>query len=445
MIKKITNKSDFGIQSTVSTFSFLMLFFVAAIGHAQSLPIDFESGVTTTDFVDFDGGTATVIANPQSGGDNTSATVAQIVRNGGQVWAGSKIELTENLDFSTLNIISMKVYTTAPAGTVVKFKLEGNGEAEKDAITTVSNAWETLEWDFTGQPMNFNTLVFMFDFGVVGDGSVNSTFLFDDIEQVFGGTQIDLPVTFEGTDVNYTMADFGGNISSLVTDPTDAGNNVMSVIKTLGAATWAGTTIGTDAGFATYIPLTLTDSKMTVRVWSPDADIPIRLKVEDANDVTHTCETEAVTTVAGEWETLEFDFANEAPGTAELSVGLSMGWVYNKASIFFNFGTEGVTAGEKTYYFDDVMFGGLSTSTDNSYEVQSLKAFPNPASDQWVLTLENADIILVEIFDMQGKPIQTLRPGNREVRINANEFVSGAYIARVYTSTGTRSIRLVKK
>lgn len=446
MIKDITNALISNSREKGSILIFLSLFFIVSVGYSQSLPMDFESGVTTADFIDFDGGTASVIANPQSGGINTSATVAQIVRNGGQPWGGSKIELSGNLDFSTLNIITMKVYTSAPAGTVVKFKLEGNGETEQDAVTTVSNAWETLEWDFTGRPMNFNNLVFMFDFGNVGNGSANSTFLFDDIEQVFGGSQIDLPVTFEGAGVNYTMTDFGGNASSLVVDPTDASNNVMQVIKTNMAQLWAGTTIGTNAGFATYIPLTLTSSKMTVRVWSPDAGIPIRLKVEDANDVTHTCETEAVTTVAGEWETLEFDFANEAPGTAELSVGLSMGWVYNKASIFFNFGTEGAAAGEKTYYFDDVRFGDLSTSVDNNnFEVQGLKAFPNPASDHWVLSLENADITLVEIFDLQGKPIQTLRPGIREVRINANEFVSGAYIARISTSTGTRSITLVKR
>lgn len=445
MIVKFTNGIIASSVKRGNIIAVLILCLSVSIGYSQSLPIDFESGVTTADFVDFDGGTATVIANPQSGGINTSATVAQIVRNGGAPWGGSKIELSSNLDFSTQNRISMKVYTSAPVGTIVKFKLEGTGEAEKDAVTTVSNEWETLEWDFTGQPMNFNNLVFMFDFNNIGDGSANSTFLFDDIEQLSGGSQIDLPVTFEDTGVDYTMGDFGGNASALVIDPTDASNQVMEVIKTNMAAGWAGTTIGTDAGFATNIPLTLNSSKMNVRVWSPDAGITVRLKVEDANDVTHTCETNAVTTVAGEWETLEFDFAEEAPGTAQLSVGLSMGWVYNKASIFFNFGVEGATAGEKTYYFDDVRFGELSTSINNTYELQGLKVFPNPASDHWVLSLENTNINKVEIFDMQGKSVQTLQPGLQEVRINANEFVSGTYIARISTSEGSRSIRLVKR
>lgn len=445
MKKAIINQLKTNRKIWRSAGAFFILFFAVSIGNTQTLPIDFESGVETSDFIDFDGGTATVIPNPQVDDINNSATVAQIVRDGGQPWGGSKIELSDNLDFSTLNKVAMKVFTTAPAGTVVKMKLEGAGETEKDAVTTVSNAWETLEWDFTGQPMTFNTLVFMFDFGNIGDGSANSTFLFDDIEQLFGGTQIDLPVSFDEDSVNYTMTDFGGNASSLVEDPTDAGNNVIKVIKTDMAATWAGTTIGTDAGFASNIPLTLTNSKMTVRVWSPDAGIPIRLKVEDANDVTHTCETEVLTTVAGEWETLEFDFSNEAPGTAELSVGLSMGWVYNKASIFFNFGTEGATAGEKTYYFDDVKFGDLSTSVDKNFELQGLMAFPNPASDYWTISSENMEITLIEVIDLQGKIVLTYLPEAKTVNINANPLTSGAYIARIYTPSGVGSIKLIKK
>jgi len=170
------------------------------------------------------------------------------------------------------------------------------------------------------------------------------------------GTQIDFPVDFESATVDYTLTDFGENSSSIVEDPTNASNTVAKVIKTATAATWAGTTIGTDLGFATNIPVTLTNSKMSVRVWSPTAGTPILLKIEDANDNTHTCETLTNTTVAGGWETLEFDFVNEATGTALLSVGLDNGWVYNKASIFFNFGTDGATAGEQTYYFDDVLF-----------------------------------------------------------------------------------------
>ncbi len=96
---------------------------VAYTGFSQSLPINFEGDIVTADFVDFAGGTATVVPNPLVSGINTSNTVGQIVRDGETIFAGSKILLTDNLDFSVLTKISMKVYTTAPVGTVVKLKL----------------------------------------------------------------------------------------------------------------------------------------------------------------------------------------------------------------------------------------------------------------------------------------------------------------------------------
>ena len=137
----------------------LILLFTVSISFGQSLPFDFESTITTSNFTDFDGGVATVLANPESSGINTSATVAQIVRNGGQVWSGSKVVLAGNIDFTTNNTITMKVYTTAPVGTLVKMKVEsGAGSEEKDALTTVSGDWETLTWDFTGTPTNFNEI-----------------------------------------------------------------------------------------------------------------------------------------------------------------------------------------------------------------------------------------------------------------------------------------------
>jgi len=421
-----------------------ILLFIAITVHSQSLPIDFETTIVTSDFIDFDGGTATVIDNPQSSGINTSSKVAQILRNGGQVWGGSKIELNANLDFTTMNIISMKVYTSAPIGTTVKFKLEGSGSSERDVQTTVSNEWEVLNWDFTGTPSNFNSIVFMFDFGNVGDGSASSTFLLDDIEELFGGSQIDLPVDFESLTVNYTMSDFGGNISVLSTDPANPDNRVMQVIKTDQAATWAGTTIGTPAGFATNIPLTLPNTKMTVKVWSPKAGTTIRLKVEDSNDPTHTCETESNTSISGAWETLEFDFSKQAPGTELLSVGLAMGWTYNKASIFFNFGTDGASSGEKTYYFDDVVFGGLLGVVDD-LDINEINVFPNPTDNQWNISSHNSAIKFIEVYDLQGKLMFAIRPENSIARINALNLANGIYFSKISTVLGSKVFKLVKK
>ena len=416
---------------------------------AQSLPIDFESGlIVTSTFVDFDGGTASVVANPQSSGINVSSKVGKIVRNGGTSWAGSKIILSSNLDFSTNSIIGMKVYTSAPVGTTIKFKLEGGGNTERDVQTTVSNAWEELKWDFTGEPSNFNTLVFMFDFGNVGNGAANSTFLFDDIQQIYAGSQLDIPVTFEDNSINYTTTDFGGNVSQMVVDPMNVNNKVIEVVKTTSAATWAGTTIGTPAGFTTNIPLTLNSSIMTVRVWSPDPGTPIRLKVEDSNDPTHTCETETNTTIGGGWETITFDFSNQAPGTELLSIGLGFGWTYNMASIFFNFGTEGIVAGEKTYYFDDVWFG-FPPSNPNSIEEciwnenkNYISIFPNPTKENITLnTLNYSGKVEVQVFDLLGNKV--INSNSRNLSLGV--LKSGVYILRTKCGDKISELKVIKE
>ena len=104
----------------------------------------------------------------------------------------------------------MNVYSPI-SGLTVKFKLESDSGAqtERDTSTTLSNDWETLTWSFAGEPSNtYNKLVLMFDFGNVGDGSVNSTFYFDDItsfDPSGGLSQIDLPVTFEDPTVYYLI------------------------------------------------------------------------------------------------------------------------------------------------------------------------------------------------------------------------------------------------
>lgn len=431
---------------TIYSMFLIILFIIISSTIAvesQSLPIQFETDVSTADFTDFDGGLASVVDNPNPQVINNSARVAQIIRSGGQIWGGSKLNLNASLDFSELSTISMKIYTTAPVGTQVKFKLEGDVETERDAYTTISGAWETLNWDFTGAPTGLRDLVFMFDFGNVGDGSESSTFYFDDIEQLFNGLQIDFPVNFEGNGINYATTDFGGNASRLVIDPTDTNNHVIEVVKTTGAATWAGTTIGTPAGFATNIPLALDNSKMTVRVWSPTAGTPIRLKVEDHSDPTHTCETQTNTTLSGQWEQIEFDFNNQATGTELLSIGLQMGWTYNMASIFFDFDTEGGVNGEQTYYFDDVRFGDISSETSIIQE-NNFSVFPNPSSDFWNIQSESNKAFIVKLYDLKGHELRTYDAAYYSLRIESSTLNRGIYVAKVMIEKRTSYVKLLK-
>ena len=177
--------------------------------------------------------------------------------------------------------------------------------------------------------------------------------------------QMNLPVTFEESTVDYGVIGFeGAEASTIVTDPTNADNTVVKVIKSAFAQPWAGTTITAAAalGFASPVPFS-TNTFMSLRVWSPDAGIQVRLKVENHSNPTQSVETEATTTIANGWQTLVFNFANQAPGTAALNLSYQL----DKASVFMNFAVPGSVAGEKIYYFDDLMMyvpsNGPSSST----------------------------------------------------------------------------------
>ncbi len=83
------------------------------------LPIHFESNqITTDDFINFDGGTGSVIENPYINDQNLSGYVGQIIREGGQIWAGSYLVLVDYLDFSSNTHISMNVYSPISGLTV---------------------------------------------------------------------------------------------------------------------------------------------------------------------------------------------------------------------------------------------------------------------------------------------------------------------------------------
>ncbi|MDX1420762.1 MAG: hypothetical protein R3181_12400, partial [Rubricoccaceae bacterium] len=177
--------------------------------------------------------------------------------------------------------------------------------------------------------------------------------------------QISLPITFEDP-IDYELTDFGGNASSLVPDPEDPANTVVESVRTAAAECFAGTTVAEVSGFTEPLPFEPGMVRMNVRVWSPLAGVPVRFKVEEVGDPTVSVEAEVLTTVAGAWDTLVYDFIEDkVEGTADIDFGA----VYNKASIFFNFqcpDTDPVP--EATYYWDDVAFGDVQTDVEPSLE-----------------------------------------------------------------------------
>ena len=109
-----------------------------------------------------------------------------------------------------------------------------------------------------------------------------------------------------------------------------------------------------------------------MKVWSPRADVPVLLKIEDVADPGNIfTEVQVSTTSANAWETLVFNMASGA--------GFDPAASYNQVVIFGDFGNAG--AGE-TFYFDDVMndMGVAISELDKAKVI--VNAFPNPADQE---------------------------------------------------------------
>ena len=361
--------SDFTYQMLVD---YVRVYQRAGTGPTVERVVSFEANDSTGYALggdqDFGKASSSLEVAPPEGATGQAAKVIKNVD--AATWAGTTfLTLAEGeLVDTEHHTVTMKVWSP-DAGTVVRLKLEDKANnthtVETDALTTVAGGWQTLSFDFLNQATgtaafndsySYNRANLFFDFGNVGTGK---TYYFDEVSFM---APVEPPVvdpavmvSFEANDSSgYTLGgnrDFGGNVSSLQAAPPEGGTGqAAKVIKNVDAATWAGTT------FLTLAEGELVDTEhhtVTMKVWSPDAGTVVRLKLEDKDNNTHTVETDALTTVAGGWQTLSFDFLNEATNGGNPTAEFNDSYDFNRASVFFDNGHVGTG---KTYYFDDVNF-----------------------------------------------------------------------------------------
>ena len=290
------------------------------------------------------------------------------------------------------------------------------------------------------QPINlsaeYSKVVIFFDFGLE-NATVPTTYYWEDV--AFGGEApppIALPITFDA-DIDYQLTPFEGAESRLVQDPEDDTNTVAEFVRTAGAGVPAGVTVADQSGFAEPIPFAEGATTLSVRVWTPAAGTPVRLKVEKVGDPTVSVETEAASTQAMTWETLVFDFADEAPGTAALNFASE----YTKASIFFDFGLEGA-ANPTTYYWEDLAFGSGATSAEGGTDLPDglrlSQSFPNPVQETTTIrfTTPGTERVTLHVYNVLGQQVATLvdatlAAGEHEATLDASQLASGTYLYRL--------------
>jgi hypothetical protein len=406
-----------------------------------SLPIDFESDVVNTDFINYNGATASIISNPQMDAENPSETVCQVVRDGGNFFAGSKIFLNEAIDLSIDWYISMKVYTTAPVGTRIKLELENSaGITNLDQLTTVSGAWETISWNFDGKANDYDRIQVIFDFGTIGDGSTTSTFLFDDVRQISGPAIPDpspttLPIDFENSVVTSDFVNFFGAETTVVPNPQIDANNSSATVGQFLRSGGAGF-MRSKLRLTDYLSNMSTNGTISMKVFT-DAPVGtlLKFKLESTPPEQFGKEQDALTTVSGEWATYTWDLSNaDSP-------------IYDVLTLMLGYNGANDASANATFLFDDIKIisNTLSNGVEQTLSFDDIYAFPNPSKDLITIRSKNESIENIKLYNTLGIMVLEIKPNSLSTIIDVSNLASGVYFAKISTKLELGTITLVKE
>ena len=422
---------------------YLLLMFLAGIFTAtsQNAPIDFEAGGNGADWTwtVFENDTnppLEIVANPDPSGINTSETVAKFTAlQLGQAYAG--VESMHGSDIGTFDLtasnalVNIMVYKTKISDVGIKYVTpSGGAQMELKVANTEVNQWELITIDFSdyiglGETTGLDQIVIFPDF-IARDA--DDVIYFDNIS--FGpfesGENIELPVDFE-LDTDYGLIGFEGAESAVVANPDTSGENtsetVVETIKTEGAQFYAGTAMGLDA------PIDFSESEIiSIKTWSPKADIPVRLKLEAAGDV--FVELDTNTTLENQWETLTWDFSGQTAGID-----------FTTVVVFFEFVPD-LPGDGSTYYYDDIEVAQALSISD--YESFSVSSFPNPVKTTWNVSSID-EISQINIYNILGENVATFSPYMNTYSLDMSHYDSGIYLMKIVSSKGeTHTLKVLK-
>ena len=422
---------------------YLLLMFLAGIFTAisQNAPIDFEAGGNGADWTwtVFENDTnppLEIVVNPDPSGINTSETVAKFTAlQLGQPYAG--VESMHGSDIGTFDLtasnalVNIMVYKTKISDVGIKYVTpSGGAQMELKVANTVVNQWELITIDFSdyiglGETTGLDQIVIFPDF-IARDA--DDVIYFDNIS--FGpfeqGEIIELPVDFE-LDTDYGIIGFEGAESEVVSNPDLSGANtsetVVKSVKTEGSQFYAGTAMGIDT------PIDFSESEsISIKTWSPKANIPVRLKLEAAGGV--FVELDTNTTLENQWETLTWDFSEQTAGID-----------FTTVVVFFEFVPD-LPGDGSTYYYDDIEVTQALSISD--YESFSISSFPNPVKNIWNVSSID-EISQINIYNILGENVATFSPYTNTYSLDMSHFNSGIYLMKIVSSIGeTHTLKVLK-
>ncbi len=299
-------------------------------GSEDTLIIDFENnlaGVTPSEFET----SGALVANPVSGGINTSPNVYQAsYSDANQWWGGIGLTFADGVLDQSTTVYKGKFYSTvAPTNVLFQVEVDGtNAPVGNVQEITTANEWVELTFTLANIPAGVNRILVRPDVGDQNGTKPNTGTLY--IDDIFSSTDggggggggggstggcddtpipaTSFPVDFEGCE-SFTSS-FGDSISSSLADnPDQSGINPSSyafrIDKPAGSQFWEGV----QNNFPDTFP-DISTRKFTMKIWSSKPNTTFRFEVaQDDPGIGNPPGAFATVTEANTWTEVEVIFS----------------------------------------------------------------------------------------------------------------------------------------
>lgn len=452
------------MMKKITLFIFML---ISLMGFTQELVIngDFQTGSAApwygnaANVVDLGGGTFVNQANVTAAGAAYTVNLSQ------------DVALTDGLTYT----LSFDAFTDATTGTRTMLAGLGQNANPWTALTrtaTLTSSSQTFTYQFT---INYGDAVpdrVIFDMGAAtGYVFIDNVSVQETVNTCSNGIQ----------DGDETGVDCGGSCTACITPPTTAAptppaRHASDVVSIYSDAYSPITFDNFDAGWCTNgAPATtqiqIAGNNTLQKVSGADCQgIEFQSNKLDLSSFTHihfdfyTNDTDLTGAV---FNVKLVDFGGGSSEASALEVNINGGttpqlvanqWVSVDVDIT---ALGGVVANNLTrsdvaqmgitttfltnVWYDNIyLYKGSALSTKD-FAIEGLKVYPNPAKDRWTVRTNNINMTSVQVFDMLGKNVMSLKPNTDQATINGAALRSGIYFAKIKTAEGSASVKLVKE
>ncbi len=178
-----------------------------------------------------------------------------------------------------------------------------------------------------------------------------------------------------------------------------------------------------------------------VDVWSPNATV-FRVKLVDLGTGS-PIEGELPYNIAqGEWVSLDIPLADFADGTKVTNPANLLTVRNSIQQLIFS----GQPTGTFDFYVDNIYFSTVaSLSVEENNIISDFNVYPNPSSYKWNIKSLSEEITSIQVYDILGKEVMTMKPNALETEIDNSNLNIGLYYAKLNTAIGSKTVKLIKK